>query len=83
MQLPNFIKNSPTSIALIELHPKGSLVERVDIENKYIVLSKTQSRAKRIAKNCGKSYSVRMTRKLRGAKLYKYLVKKGFWLAKN
>jgi hypothetical protein len=80
MELPTYIKASPTSMKLLEMYPEGSVVDRELIVNSYILLSPSMYRQKRFGKGPHSKYrSIPASRKIRGIKLYKKMVNEGFW----
>lgn len=83
MELPTYITNSPTKVKIIELYPEGSLVEREEIGNAYILLSKS---TKRIRKNKGGGridyLSIPASRRYKGVRFFKKMLAWGFWKEK-
>lgn len=81
IDIENIIGNSPTRKAIFEIFPVGSEVDRKGVEELYIQMSKTEKRDKKSSKSKGKGklFSVRITRKHRGAKFFKQMVRLGHW----
>ena len=83
MELPVYIKASPTRMKLLEMYPEGSVVCREDVGNAYILLSPSMTR---INKNRGngtkKRMSIPSSRRWRGIRFFKEMVSKGHWTAK-
>lgn len=84
MELPTDIKPSPTKIKLLEIYPKGSSISREEIGNAYILLSKSMFRLNK-TKEKGKKrrMSIPATRRWRGVRFFKEMVKKGYWFSKD
>ena len=73
-------ESSPTSKFLLEYFPEGSVVDRRGIQMLYEKHSTSKGRDKKAKSHTGSGkFSVRLTRRRRGASLFKKLVKIGYW----
>jgi len=83
MNLPTYIKSSPTRVELLEMYPEGSVVAREDVANAYILLSPSMGRLKRFGKGRHSKYrSIPASRRRKGIRFYQEMVKNGHWVAR-
>lgn len=67
---------------LMEMFPKGSVVDREEIRNAYILLSPSMHRLKRSGGRTGRR-SIPASRGRRGVVHLKEMVKMGYWTEKK